>query len=91
MIELVSIVRNGNNWYLNKIIVNAQYITTVCESKEYNSMLKEGKIHIGLNEHVTFSVVTLDNKSGFEEMIVVGSPTQLLEKIKGNTKHLLKG
>jgi hypothetical protein len=63
----------------------------VCESKEYNSMLKEGKIHIGLNEHVTFSVVTLDNKSGFEEMIVVGSPTQLLEKIKGNTKHLLKG
>ena len=80
MIELVSIIKNGKNWYLNKVIVNPQYITTVYESKEYNSMLKEGKIHIGLNEHISFSVITLDSKSGFDEMVVVGSPEQLLAK-----------
>ena len=91
MIELVNIIKAGETWYLNKIIVNAKYITTVTESREHNAMLKEGKIHIGLNEHVTFSTITLNNKSGFEEMIVVGSPEQLLEKIRNNSKQLLKG
>jgi len=91
MIELVSIVKAGETWYLNKVIVNSQYITTVRESKEHNVMLKEGKIHIGLNEHVTFSSITLNSKTGFDEMIVVGSPEQLLEKIKKNNKQLLKG
>jgi hypothetical protein len=91
MIELVSIVKAGETWYLNKIIVNPKYITTVCESRKHNTMLKEGKIHIGLNEHVTFSLITLNNKSGFDEIVVVGSPEQLLEKIKKNDKQLLKG
>tara|TARA_R110000824_G_scaffold66418_5_gene172351 strand:+ start:514 stop:789 length:276 start_codon:yes stop_codon:yes gene_type:complete len=91
MIELVSIVKTGETWYLNKVVVNSQYITTVSESQKHNTMLKEGKIHIGLNEHVTFSSITLDTKSGFDEMIVVGSPEQLLEKIKGTNKQLLKG
>ncbi len=91
MIELVSIVKTGETWYLNKVVVNPQYITTVRESREHNIMLKEGKIHIGLNEHVTFSSITLNNKTGFDEMIVVGSPEQLLEKIRNNSKQLLKG
>jgi hypothetical protein len=72
-------------------VVNAQYITTVSESREYNEMLREGKINMGLSEHVTFSVITLNKKSGFDEMIIVGSPSQLLEKIKKNNKQLLKG
>jgi len=91
MIELVSIVKTGETWYLNKVVVNAQYITTVSESREYNEMLREGKINMGLSEHVTFSVITLNKKSGFDEMIIVGSPSQLLEKIKKNNKQLLKG
>jgi len=91
MIELVSIVKTGETWYLNKVVVNAQYITTVAESREYNKMLREGKINMGLSEHVTFSVITLNNKSGFDEMIIIGSPSQLLEKIKKNNKQLLKG
>ena len=91
MIELVSIMKTGETWYLNKVMVNPQYITTVKESREHNVMLKEGKIHIGLNEHVTFSSITLNSKTGFDKMIVVGSPEQLLEKIRNNSKQLLKG
>lgn len=91
MIELVSIVKTGETWYLNKVVVNSQYITTVSESREHNTMLKEGKIHMGLSEHVTFSSITLNTQSGFDKMIVVGSPEQLLEKIKRTSKRLLKG
>ena len=87
----MSITKAGETWYLNKVVINSQHIAIVSEAREHNIMLKEGRIPIGLNEHVSFSSVTMDVKSGFEELIVVGTPEQLLEKIKGTNRQLLKG
>ena len=91
MIELVNITKAGQTWFLNKVVVNPNHISVVCEADDVNELLKEGKINMGLNEHVTFSRITMSSQSGFEELIVVGSPTQLLEKMKRNSKQLLKG
>ena len=91
MIELVSIVKTGETWYLNKIVVNPQHISIVSEAREHNIMLREDKIHIGLSKHVSFSSITMDVKSGFEELIVVGTPEQLLEKIRNTNRQLLRG
>ena len=81
MIELVNITKAGQTWFLNKVVINPQHISVVCEADDVNELLKEGKINIGLNEHVTFSRITMTSRSGYEDLIVVGSPTQLLEKI----------
>ena len=91
MIELVSITKTGEIWYLNKVIVNPNHISVVAEANDINMLLREGKIEIGLNDHVTFSRITMAQRSGFDEMIVVGSPEQLLEKVKKSTKQILKG
>ena len=91
MLELITISKVGQNWYLNKAVVNPQHIATVTESIEHVNMLKEGKIELGLNDQVIFSKVRMAAISGFTELIVVGSPSSIMEKINRNTKQLLKG
>ena len=91
MIELITIFKTNQNWYLNKVFVNSEHIMTIAESVEHNSLLKEGKISLPLSESITFSIVRMDPKTGFKEFVVVGSPTMILEKMKHNKKQLLKG
>jgi hypothetical protein len=58
---------------------------------EHNSLLKEGKINLGLDPSMKFSSVKMAAISGFTELIVIGSPSFIMEKINRNTKQLLKG
>ena len=91
MIELITISKAGENWYLNKVVVNSQHIAMVVESKEHNGLLREGKINLPLDGHVQFSKVKMAVTSGFDEFIAVGSPSTIMEKMNRNTKQLLKG
>jgi len=91
MIELITISKTGEQWYLNKVIVNPQHIALVIESLEYGRLLKEGKIDIGLDNNVQFSTIRMASASGFDDFIAVGSPGTIMEKMNRNTKQLLKG
>ena len=91
MLELVTISNTGSEWYLNKAIINPNHIVMVTESREHNSLLKEGKIELGFNPNISFSKVQMAAISGFSELIVVGSPSSIMEKINKNKKQLLKG
>ena len=91
MIELVSITKAGETWFLNRVIVNPKHVSVVQEAEQMNTMLKEGKIDLGLNKHVRFSKVSMLKSSGFDSFIAVGTPTEILEKINKDNKRLLKG
>ena len=91
MIELITISKAGENWYLNKVIVNSQHIAMVIESNEHNSLLREGKIDLAIDKNIQFSKVKMAVVSGFDEFIAVGSPSVIMEKMNRNTKQLLKG
>ena len=54
-------------------------------------MLREGQIDLSLNEGVTFSKVKMNPATGYDEFVVVGSPTMIMEKANRNKKQLLKG
>jgi len=84
MLELVTISNTGSEWYLNKAIINPNHIVMVTESREHNSLLKEGKIELGFNPNISFSKVQMAAISGFSELIVVGSPSSIMEKINKN-------
>tara|TARA_A100001391_G_scaffold120134_1_gene81788 strand:- start:270 stop:491 length:222 start_codon:yes stop_codon:yes gene_type:complete len=73
------------------VIVNPEHISLVEEAEQMNSLLKEGKIDIGLNEHVRFSKVSMLSTSGFDSFVVIGTPNQILEKLNRQGKSLLKG
>ena len=91
MIELITIYKIGKAWYLNKTIVNPNHIVVVTEDKNHNQLLKEGLIELGLDPNVSFSKVQMAVASGFNQLIVVGTPQSVMEKINRNTKQLLKG
>ena len=91
MLELVTITNVGSEWFLNKAIINPNHIVMVTESIEHNSLLNEGKIELGFNSSVSFSKIQMAAISGFNELIVVGSPSSIMEKVNKNKKQLLKG
>mgnify|MGYP005656100337 FL=1 len=91
MIELITISKAGETWYLNKVIVNSQHIAMVVESRDHNRLLNEGKIDLALDPKVQFSKVRMAATSGFDELIAVASPSTIMEKMNRNTKQLLKG
>ena len=91
MIELITISHVSKTWYLNKVIVNPNHIVTITEAHEHNKLLREGKIELSLNSEVTFSRVKMNPITGYDEFIVVGSPSMIMEKTNKNTKQLLKG
>ena len=91
MIELITISKTGQMWYLNKTIVNPDHIVLVTEDAKHNRLLSEGKIELGLNDNVTFSKVQMAAASGFNQLTVVGDPSAIMEKINKNPKQLLKG
>ena len=91
MIELITISKAGQTWYLNKVIINPQHVATITESKEHNQVLSEGQFNLGLDPNIQFSKVKMVASSGFDELIAVGSPSSIMEKMNLNTKQLLKG
>ena len=91
MIELITISKTAEQWYLNKVVVNSQHIAMVIESNEHNRLLREGKIDLALDSNVQFSKIKMAAISGFNEFIAIGSPSVIMEKMNRNTKQLLKG
>ena len=91
MIELITIFQANQSWYLNKVFVNPNHIVTITDSPEYNLMLIEGKINLSLSDGVVFSKVKMNPSTGYDEFIVVGTPSSIMEKMNKNTKQLLKG
>jgi hypothetical protein len=91
MLELISVVKTGPNWYLRKILVNPDHITVVQEAPEMPKVLEEGTRQLGLSEHVSFCRISMDSISGLKEIIAIGTPSDLLRKINSNTKRVLKG
>lgn len=91
MIELITIFQTNHNWYLNKVFINPNHIVTISEADEHNNLLREGKIDLSFDKNVTFSKVKMNPTTGYNEFIVVGSPSSIMEKMNRNTKQLLKG
>ena len=92
MLELISVSQVGDQWYINKVVVNPDHITMVTEDSHMNSLLKEGKINLGFSDLVCFSRLTMASKSGFKEIVVAYSPSQIMEKLNRRPgKQLLKG
>tara|TARA_B100001093_G_C26566359_1_gene900948 strand:- start:160 stop:417 length:258 start_codon:yes stop_codon:yes gene_type:complete len=85
-------MKAGEQWYLNKVIINPNHVVTIVSDGDMNNLMSEGKIGLGFRSGVSFSKVKMDISSGFDEFIVVGSPNEILEKVnKTSSKQLLKG
>lgn len=61
------------------------------EEPQLRRELVEGKINLGLDKNITFTKIKINESSSFSEIIVVGDPEMIENKINTSSKKLLRG
>tara|TARA_R110002110_G_C13367977_1_gene710042 strand:- start:43 stop:327 length:285 start_codon:yes stop_codon:yes gene_type:complete len=90
LIELTEIKYNYQNKYrLSSIFINPLHIVSLTEDMKMKKNLSEGKIDLDLSDHAEFTKITLNESRTFNEMVVVGSPHSIHEKIYDSKKRML--
>tara|TARA_R100001509_G_C4773671_1_gene183899 strand:+ start:129 stop:404 length:276 start_codon:yes stop_codon:yes gene_type:complete len=90
VLELITVYNLQEEFYLSKILINPAHISIVKDCDQYNALLREGKIDVGFDQEVRFSEITMSGQGGFQNYIVVGSATQIQEKLNRNNIQLLR-
>ena len=90
LIELVEIKSNyQNNYSLSTIFVNPLHIVSLSEDNKLRRRLSEGKMNLDLSEHTRFTKLVLNDSRVFNELLVVGAPEVVHEKIYNSKKRML--
>ena len=92
LVELVEIKRKINGSYsLNTIYLNPKHIIYISEDQKMASLMKEGKVNIGLVSGAIFSKIRINENNNTNEITVVGDPSIIEHKIlMKSRKQLLK-
>jgi len=90
LVKLIEIKRDvGGVSFLNEIYVNSTHIISVSETHATReSVIKESK-ELGLMDNITFSDVVVSEGNRTRALTVVGSPTDIHNKIR--KRQILKG
>ena len=81
----------NSGFYITEVLINVSHITYIRENTNLKTMLKEGRINIGLNPAAEFTDIVLNSKSSSDSISVIGSVHLIESKINRSSKTLLKG
>ena len=76
---------------LREVTVNPQHVICLREDSSMASRLTEGTLPDGLDNRQRFTRVILDKGQSGLEMTVIGTPSQISEKLRVSTRELLRG
>ena len=74
---------------LRSIYLNPEHVVSIHDSPETKQLMVEGNLPQGLNSQVSFSTVTINKGTYGQEVIVVGNPNEVRDKLF--SKQLLRG
>lgn len=75
---------------LRSVVVNPEHVMYIREETSTLDLLHEGLLPDGIDSRARFSRVTVDRPSS-ADLIIVGSPEQIQEKLILSRKKMLKG
>ena len=84
-------IKNEIDYNLRNIAINPSHVICVTEEPKMKMMLEEGRLPKGLDSRCSFSRVTVNRGNTGTDVVVVGSPEQVLEKLEKYEKRLLQG
>lgn len=76
---------------LRQVAVNPDHVIYVREDTSAHKLLHEGRLPEGLDDRTRFSRVTINRGHTGSDLIVVGAPEQIQEKLLMSSKQMLKG
>jgi hypothetical protein len=92
MVKLVEIVQTFKDQYkLREIFINPAHVVYLREDITMSTRLTEGKLPDGLDTRQTFTKLQVHNGTTGSEFVVVGPPSIIENKLKGNQQELLRG
>ena len=85
--------RNSDKKFsLREVYINPQQVVCIGLEPSYKKLLMEGRLPTGLDDHHEFSRIYLNRGQSGIDVVVVGSPTNVENKlILSRDKKLLKG
>lgn len=101
LVTLVEVVEERSNYSgtsvanktysLREISINPSHVICLREESAMLRRLDEGTLPEGLDSRQRFTKLTLDRGQTGLELIVVGDPSQVREKLHISTRELLRG
>lgn len=82
--------RGDGSYYLSDIRVNPSHIAVMTENVEFSSDLREGKMNLNLHKAAEFTDIMFTAKMSGKKITVVGSLTNIEEKINSSKRNLLR-
>lgn len=93
LIPLTEVVENPSTktYNLREVYVNPEHVTAVREDWGAKQALTENRMPQGISGDVTFSRLTMSNGQHGLNMVVVGNPSIINEKLTKDNRKILKG
>ena len=92
LVKLISIERAVNGAYtLKEVLINPKHILMVTEAPTWRRRLSEGVLPTGLHPETSFSRLILADSNLNREMVIIGTPTEIENKVSHTAKRLLRG
>ena len=96
MRKLIEVTQNSattKTYSLREVFVNPEFVVSLMPDSNTKRLLTEGRLPEGLSEQTEFTRVTIHKGATGQEMVVVGTPSDVRTKLfTGNGKtSLLKG
>lgn len=101
LVTLVEVVENRSNYSgtsvanktysLREISVNPSHVICLREESTMMRRLNEGTLPDGLDHRQRFTKLTLDRGHTGLDLVVVGDPSQVKEKLQISTREMLRG
>tara|TARA_R100001460_G_scaffold30763_2_gene60654 strand:+ start:385 stop:678 length:294 start_codon:yes stop_codon:yes gene_type:complete len=94
-IKLTEVYSVGNGsqkkYSLRQVYLNPNHIVYMREEEALQRLLSEGRLMDGMDKRQTFTRITVNNNSTQQDILVVGNVDAIYEKLKLETKSLLRG
>lgn len=95
VIQLVEIYESSKftekKYELREVFINPEHVVCLREEPRFKMLLQEGMLPEGIDERQDFTRVQMNKGTLGLDIVVVGGPQSVEEKIRKTKKTLLKG
>ena len=96
LIKLTEVCTNGSyttnqQYSIREVFVNPEHVVMIREEARMRMLNEQGALPEGLKEEHEFSKLTINRGHTCTEIVVVGSPDLIEDKLNTQRKQLLRG